>query len=103
MGQFLQEIMEQPQAFERLLGNYVEKEHEGLIRTKYEFAKGVRNVIFTGMGSSYFAAHVAANFLNENGIAALLVRLGNCCITTSGESGTMICLSQFLNQAKLSK
>jgi len=76
MGQFLQEIMEQPQAFERLLGNYVEKEHEGLIRTKYEFAKGVRNVIFTGMGSSYFAAHVAANFLNENGIAAFACEAG---------------------------
>jgi len=76
MGQFLQEIMQQPQALEKLLSNYIEKEHEGLVRMRSEFKKGFRNVIFTGMGSSYFAAHVAVNFLNEHGITSFACEAG---------------------------
>ncbi len=76
MGQFLQEIMQQPQALEKLLSNYVEKEEEGLARTRSKFQKGFRNILFTGMGSSYFAAHVAVNFLNEHGITSFACEAG---------------------------
>jgi glucosamine--fructose-6-phosphate aminotransferase (isomerizing) len=73
---FLQEILEQPKAFREVLNRYFGKENNLLSKNRIYPKKGYKSIVFTGMGSSYFASHIAANFLNERGISSFVCEAG---------------------------
>ena len=69
MNRLLQDILNQPRSLSCVIDHHVgegaeDLEHAGGI------VRGARNVIFTGMGSSLFAAIPAVCLLNDAGIAA---------------------------------
>ena len=59
MNKFLQEILEQPKAIENIVDFYTSAEGMNLLKkiktTLSE--KNIEQVIFTGMGSSFFISH----------------------------------------------
>ncbi|MCD6099553.1 MAG: SIS domain-containing protein [Candidatus Marinimicrobia bacterium] len=68
MSKFLRELMEQPQALERLLGE------------KREIEKSIshvkpRRMLFAGMGASYYAGMYATMYLLDNGMDAQCIEL----------------------------
>ena len=75
MNKFLQEILEQPEAIERLLSHYSnaagKKALDAINGAKSEQA--FEQIIFTGMGSSYFVSHAAATLFNNLNIKAFAV------------------------------
>ncbi len=103
MNKFLNEILEQPAALKNTLDYYCKGEGEYLlekvsqIRQKGNFSQ----VLFTGMGSSFFAPHAASCFLSDNSIRSFTINAGELfhyhlqllkgdvlltCISQSGES-----------------
>ena len=102
-NKFLKEILEQPQALEDTLNYYLYGEGQNeLEKVSSIWEQGKFNeVIFTGMGSSYFAPHTAGCVLSQNGIASTNINAGELlhyhlpvlrekalitCISQSGES-----------------
>jgi glucosamine--fructose-6-phosphate aminotransferase (isomerizing) len=67
MNKFLQEILEQPVAVENLLNFYSGPAGEGLLKKAHKIIDDnrVEQIIFTGMGSSYFVSHAASCLFNE--------------------------------------
>jgi len=72
MNKFLKEIYEQPGAIERTLNFYSSsKGREILNRIKQKVdSEHFEQILFTGMGSSYFTSHAASNLFNSLGIAS---------------------------------
>lgn len=103
MNKFLKEILGQPQALEDTLNYYLYGEGQNeleKVSSIWEHGK-FNEVIFTGMGSSYFAPHTAGCVLSQNGIASTNINAGELlhyhlpflrekalitCISQSGES-----------------
>jgi glucosamine--fructose-6-phosphate aminotransferase (isomerizing) len=102
-NKFLKEILGQPQALEDTLNYYLYGEGQTeLEKVSSIWEQGKFNeVIFTGMGSSYFAPHTAGCVLSQNGIASTNINAGEflhyhlpflrekaliTCISQSGES-----------------
>jgi glutamine---fructose-6-phosphate transaminase (isomerizing) len=102
-NKFLKEIFEQPQALEDTLNYYLYGEGQTeLEKVSTIWAQGKFNeVIFTGMGSSYFAPYTAGCILSQNGIVSTNINAGELlhyhlpvlrekalitCISQSGES-----------------
>ncbi len=103
MNRFLEEIHEQPEALRETLSLYMDEEvmevMDELVSTLN--AGGIDNIIFTGMGSSYFVSYAAAILLSSMGKKAVATNAGELlhyghpvidkrtllvCISQSGES-----------------
>ncbi|WP_436415174.1 SIS domain-containing protein [Petrimonas sp.] len=67
MNKFLAEIMEQPQAIENITNFYANSEGKELLEKikKTVSEKNIQQIIFTGMGSSYFLSHAASSLFNH--------------------------------------
>jgi glutamine---fructose-6-phosphate transaminase (isomerizing) len=72
MNKFLEEIYEQPGAIERTLQYYAGSKGKGVLDKlqKTVETEHFGQILFTGMGSSYFTSHAAANLFNSVGIAS---------------------------------
>lgn len=103
MNNFLKEILEQPMALEATLNYYLQGEGQGKLEKVSKIWKkgGFKSVLFTGMGSSYFAPYTASCILSNNGISSGIINAGELlhyhlpvlkkdtlltCISQSGES-----------------
>jgi glucosamine--fructose-6-phosphate aminotransferase (isomerizing) len=103
MNKFLKEIFEQPLALDTTLNYYLQGEGQGELEKVSKLWKkgGFKNVLFTGMGSSYFAPCTASCILSNNGISSNNINAGELlhyhlpvlkkdtlltCISQSGES-----------------
>ncbi|MFR3251406.1 MAG: SIS domain-containing protein [Eisenbergiella sp.] len=75
MGNYLEDILSQPDQLERLFEAYSE---EGFLREKMKRLSEHKwgNIIFTGMGSSHFCAVGAGLYLKEKGIDNQVVSTG---------------------------
>ncbi|MHA1292839.1 MAG: SIS domain-containing protein [Promethearchaeota archaeon] len=71
MNNFLKEIFSQPQALLETL-NYIRNNYQIKFQNLREriVKKEISNIIFTGMGSSYFSSYIPYYLLNQNGINA---------------------------------
>jgi|WetSurMetagenome_2_1015567.scaffolds.fasta_scaffold01955_6 glucosamine--fructose-6-phosphate aminotransferase (isomerizing) len=104
---FLKEILEQPQALEDTLNHYLYGDgQEVLGKVSSIWEKGnFDEIVFTGMGSSYFAPFTAACSLSQNGIVSMNINAGEflhyhlpflrekallTCISQSGESYELV-------------
>jgi len=70
VNQFLKEILEQPQALRDTLQFYEQNEGKEKLRKMRDLhdANKIGSVIFTGMGSSYFASYFAACLFHDCGM-----------------------------------
>ena len=103
INKFLKEIFEQPQALKNTLDYYIQG--DGGINLEKVSAIWERGkfdeIIFTGMGSSYFAPHTANCILSNSGIVSSTINAGELlhyhlpllrekalitCVSQSGES-----------------
>jgi glucosamine--fructose-6-phosphate aminotransferase (isomerizing) len=103
MNKFLKEILEQPLVVENLPGFYYNPEGGDLLKR----VKGILNnnriaqIIFTGMGSSYFVSGAASTLFNELNLLSFAINTSELlhynlklferetflvCISQSGES-----------------
>lgn len=103
MNKFLKEIFEQPRVLADTLNYYLEGEGQTELEKVSSIWKQGRfdEVIFTGMGSSFFAPHTANCILSKYGIVSRIINSGEflhyhlpllrdrallTCISQSGES-----------------
>jgi len=114
MNNFLKEIYEQPAALEKTVNYYMNGEGAAKLselESKWKSGK-FRSVLFTGMGSSYFAPHTAMCLLSSYGIRSQVVNSGELlhyhrrlvtedilftAISQSGESFEIVKLLEKLN------
>jgi glutamine---fructose-6-phosphate transaminase (isomerizing) len=99
MNNFLKEIFEQPTALENTLDYYLRGEGQAeLEKVSALWNKGKFNeVIFTGMGSSFFAPHTASCLLSKYGIVSRIVNAGELLhyhLPQLRESALLTCISQ---------
>jgi glutamine---fructose-6-phosphate transaminase (isomerizing) len=103
MNKFLEEIYEQPGVIESVLNFYSGSAGNNLLDKAGRIVSSnkIEQVIFTGMGSSYFISHSASTLFNELGICSFPVNASELlhynlrlferetlliCISQSGES-----------------
>lgn len=103
MNKFLQEILEQPKSLSDTLNFYLEGDGRIHLEKIVQIwkSKKFEQIIFTGMGSSFFASHAAACMLSRSGIKSFVVNAGELlhyhfpiiqpdsllvCVSQSGES-----------------
>ncbi len=103
MNKFLKEIFEQPQALEDTLKYYLHEDGKVQLKKVSDLWKQgkLNNILFTGMGSSFFAPYTASCILSSFGIASNNINAGELlhyhlprlkpdtllvCISQSGES-----------------
>jgi glutamine---fructose-6-phosphate transaminase (isomerizing) len=103
MNKFLKEIYEQPKALEDTLQYYLGVEGQRKLETVTRIWKegNFSHILFTGMGSSYFAAYMASCLASSYGITSFVINAGELlhyhfplikketlliCISQSGES-----------------
>ncbi len=114
MNQFLKEIHEQPQAVRDTAQWLASQQGRSALDEVYQLWKGGRkDILLTGMGSSYFVGISAATMLNARGIKASAVNtaellhyqmasIGNetllVCISQSGESYEVVALLEKLSR-----
>ena len=99
MNKFLGEIFEQPDSIEKVLDFYTGSEGKhSLEKVKSAISeKDFEQIIFTGMGSSYFISHAASTLFNELKIYSYVLNASELLHYNSSllERKTMlICLSQ---------
>ncbi len=75
MNKFLVEILEQPQALDKTLKYYLGEEGRLLLEKAKNTidTKQFEQIIFTGMGSSYFTSYAASNLFESLGINSFVV------------------------------
>ncbi len=75
MNKFLAEILEQPSALARTLNYYTNFEGKMAIENvkKIINKEDFEQIIFTGMGSSYFTSHAASDLFNGLGISSFVI------------------------------
>jgi glucosamine--fructose-6-phosphate aminotransferase (isomerizing) len=75
MKKFLEEIFEQPAALERTLQYYISPEGKDLLEKLNNTIKAehFEQVIFTGMGSSFFTSHAASILFNSLKINSFVI------------------------------
>lgn len=78
MGRFYEEIMEQPSALRNTLNYFDSLEGNGVLEKVAKICKlkNYQNIVFTGMGSSYFVSEAASSMLNSFGIQAQAIDTG---------------------------
>lgn len=113
MNQFLKEIYEQPQAVRDASLWLLSPRGERALDAVYDLWKsGRKNILFTGMGSSYFVGMSAATICNAQGLKAVAINAAELlhyqmqymdkttllvCISQSGESFEVVSLLERLN------
>ncbi len=117
MNKFLKEIFEQPKALEVTLDYYLHGEGQGELEkvSKIWRKGGFKSVLFTGMGSSYFAPYTASCILSSNGISSVNINAGELlhyhlpvlkkdslltCISQSGESYEVVKILEKLSSGQ---
>jgi glucosamine--fructose-6-phosphate aminotransferase (isomerizing) len=98
-NKFLNEILEQPQALEDTLNYYLYGEGQAeLEKVSSIWNQGkINELIFTGMGSSYFAPHTACCVLSQTGINSHNINAGELLhyhLPVLGENTLIVCISQ---------
>jgi glucosamine--fructose-6-phosphate aminotransferase (isomerizing) len=99
MNKFLKEIFEQPTALESTLDFYLHGEGQAELEklsTLWERGK-FNEVIFTGMGSSFFAPHTASCLLSRYGIGNRVINAGELLhyhLPQIKENALLTCISQ---------
>jgi glucosamine--fructose-6-phosphate aminotransferase (isomerizing) len=100
---FLKEILEQPAALKNTLEFYEDDAGKGLLQETLNLIRNKKftEIIFTGMGSSYFTSYLTSCLLNEYGIRSYAINAGELlhhhfslltvdtllvCVSQSGES-----------------
>lgn len=75
MNKFLEEILEQPCALGNTFNYYINSEGKNLLESvkKAIYEKNIEQIIFTGMGSSYFTSHAASNLFNGLNINSFVI------------------------------
>ncbi len=99
MNKFLEEILEQPVALQNTLKFYVTgKGKDTLKKIKKEFTKNnFENIIFTGMGSSYFTSFAAANLFNSFGLKSFAMNSSELLhynFSVLSKNTLLVCFSQ---------
>ena len=107
MNKFIKEILEQPAALEKTLDYYLHGEGQVKLEKLSSIWESGRfnEVLFTGMGSSFFAPHTSTCVLSNAGISSRIINAGELlhyhipqlkqktlltCISQSGESFEII-------------
>lgn len=113
MNRFLAEILSQPKSFEETLDFYCSVEGENRLKQIKELYHNLKSnqIVFTGMGSSYFTSYAAACLFNSIGIHSYAINTSELlyyhtslvndktltvCISQSGESIEVIKLLEML-------
>lgn len=113
-NKFLNEIFEQPQVLYNTLNYYLKGQgQEKLEKVSAIWEQGnYDHVLFTGMGSSFFAPHTASCMLSSYGISSYIINSGELihyhfpiikesvlltCISQSGESYEIVKILEKLN------
>ncbi|MEO7045581.1 MAG: hypothetical protein ABI091_09775, partial [Ferruginibacter sp.] len=99
MNKFLEEILEQPAAIDKVLHFYAGAEGKAkLARVKATIDDNkIEQVIFTGMGSSYFISYAASTLFNQLGIESLVVNASELLhynFSVLKKQSLLICISQ---------
>lgn len=100
MNNFLTEILEQPWALQNTLEYYINGEGKNVLKEiKKEFnERKFKQIIFTGMGSSYFICFTVSNLFNRLGITNSFVvnssELLHYNISLLSEKTLLVCFSQ---------
>jgi glutamine---fructose-6-phosphate transaminase (isomerizing) len=111
MNEFLKEIFEQPKALENTLNYYLQGEGQFQLEKISRIWEHGRftQVLFTGMGSSFFAPYTASCMLSNYGIVSNIINAGELlhyhlpliregvlltCISQSGESYEVVKLME---------
>ena len=76
MTQFLEEILQQPQALTDTATYYYTADGADAITALTRRLRTARRIVATGMGSSYFLAQALASMLAERGIAVVALNAG---------------------------
>jgi len=114
MNKFLYEIHEQPAAISNLLSFYSGPPGENLLYRVKDIIENnkIEQIIFTGMGSSYFISHAASELFNKNNLHSFVINTGELlhynmklfdrgtllvCISQSGESFEIVEILTKLN------
>ncbi|HEX2984732.1 MAG TPA: SIS domain-containing protein, partial [Ignavibacteriales bacterium] len=99
MNKFVKEILSQPESLETTLNYYASLKGEEKLRSFTELYKksDFRQIIFTGMGSSYFISYAASCLFNDLGIHACAMNASellyyNYSLIT--EKTLLVCISQ---------
>ena len=115
MNKFVKEILEQPKALEDTLNFYLNGEGQSQLDKISELykRKNFNQVLFTGMGSSFFAPHTSSCYLSKHGIDSRTINAGELlhyhlpllrentlvtCISQSGESYEVVKILEKLNE-----
>ena len=99
MNKFLEEILEQPGSIEKVLAYYTGSGGKSsLVKVKSAISeRAIEQIIFTGMGSSYFISHAASTLFNELKIYAYVLNASELLhynLTLLGRKTMLICISQ---------
>jgi glucosamine--fructose-6-phosphate aminotransferase (isomerizing) len=99
MNLFLKEILEQPAAVEELAGFYEGHEGSGLLNRAKRIMdeKKPDQVIFTGMGSSYFVAHAASTLFSELNMKSFAINTSELLhynLSLLDQRSLLVCISQ---------
>jgi len=99
MNKFLEEILEQPGAIENALSYYKSSEGQELLnRVKKTIDDNkIEQIIFTGMGSSYFTSHAASCLFNELKIHSFVINASELLhynLSLFERETMLVCLSQ---------
>jgi len=99
MNEFLAEILEQPEALKSTLNYYTSLEGKEVLEriNKTIKEKEFEQIIFTGMGSSYFASHAASTLFSNLGIHSFVINASELMhynLSLLEKKTLLICLSQ---------
>ncbi|MCF6222517.1 MAG: SIS domain-containing protein [Flavobacteriaceae bacterium] len=99
MNKFLKEILEQPSALERTLNYYVKGEGKKTLHKIKELLKNeaFEQIIFTGMGSSYFTSFASQNMFSSIGISSFVINTSELLhynFSILKKKTLLVCLSQ---------
>ena len=99
MDQFFEEIMEQPLALERTLKYYENAEGKTVLYNIKEVLQkeSFEQIIFTGMGSSYFTSFASHNMFSSVGIVSCVVNASELLhynLSILDKKTLLVCISQ---------
>ncbi|HNR40832.1 MAG TPA: SIS domain-containing protein [Bacteroidales bacterium] len=99
MNKFLSEILEQPLAIQNLL-DYYRSEYGKLSLIEAEKLlkeNDIQQVVFTGMGSSFFISHAASGLFNEMNILSFVINTSELLhynLSILNRKTLLVCISQ---------
>jgi glucosamine--fructose-6-phosphate aminotransferase (isomerizing) len=99
MKKFLEEILEQPGAIENVLSFYKSSEGQKLLNriANIKSDNKIEQIIFTGMGSSYFTSHAASCLFNELKVYSFVINASELLhynLSLFERETLLVCLSQ---------